>query len=194
MLFDKLLLATCNRGKYEEFKSLLPESFSSRLLFAPDVAPLEVEETGETYIMNALLKASAWASASGLPALADDSGLEVEALGFKPGVLSARIVEGSDEDRTRWLLSQMLGLQNRRAHFVAALALSVPEKWSLVCEGSCSGVLSEQPSGRNGFGYDPVFIPDGHAFSFADMPAETKNKISHRAVALRILMEILYQM
>ena len=191
MLFDSLLLATANRHKYEEFCELLPNRLAQKLLFAPEVAPLEVEETGTTYVMNACLKAQAWSVASGLPSLADDSGLEVEALSWRPGVYSARIVGGSDADRNHWLLSQMERCLDRRAHFVAAVALVIPEQFTIACEGVCSGRLGEHETGGNGFGYDPLFIPDGYEVSFGELPMETKNRISHRARAVRHLFTIL---
>ena len=196
MLFDALLLATANRHKYEEFLRLLPCGLAGEFLYAPDVAPLEVEETGTTYAMNALLKAEAWARASGMPSLADDSGIEVEALSWAPGVRSARIVEGGDRDRLQWLVAKMEPFKEpsqRRAHFVAALALAVPGEWTAVCEGSCSGHLAHAPSGSRGFGYDPLFIPDGYAVSFGELPASVKDEISHRASALRTLRGILPQ-
>ena len=170
---------------------MLPLSLAERLLFAPEVGGLVVEETGDSYAVNAVLKARAWASASGLPSLADDSGLEVAALGGAPGVHSARIVEGSDEDRNRWLLSRMEGRRDRRARFAAALALSIPGKWVLVCEGECLGRIAEAPMGAGGFGYDPLFLPDGFEDSFAGLSADTKNAVSHRAAAVRALMGVL---
>ena len=194
MFFEEigpLLLATGNRHKYEEFRALLPRSAAEALLFAPEVAPLEVEETGSTYALNAYLKASAWARASGLPSLADDSGIEVAALGFAPGVFSARYAEGSDADRNRRLLSQMEGRTDRRAAFVAALALSFPDGRTLVCEGDCPGTLADRPLGEHGFGYDPLFVPDGGTLSFAQMTPDAKNAISHRAAALRVVMELI---
>ena len=145
MFFEALILATGNRGKYEEFRAILPESFVGRLLFAPEVGGLTVEETGDSYAVNAVLKARAWAEASGLPSLADDSGLEVAALGGLPGVRSARIVEGTDEDRNRWLLSQMEGWGDRRARFVAALALSVA-----VSGAAYAAVRAGEPSRASG--------------------------------------------
>ncbi|MDR1732122.1 MAG: RdgB/HAM1 family non-canonical purine NTP pyrophosphatase [Synergistaceae bacterium] len=193
MLFDRLLLASGNRHKYQEFLELLPKDLVKELVFAPKVAPLEVDETGTTYAMNAILKAQAWAEASGLPSLADDSGIELEALAWRPGVRSARIVEGSDADRNRWLLEQMRGRSNRRAHFVAALALVVPNQWALVCEGVCSGRLAEDGAGGGGFGYDPLFIPDGYDATLAEVSPALKNKISHRAKATETLLEILRQ-
>lgn len=191
MFFETLLLATGNRGKYEEFRAMLPVSLAGRLLFAPEVGSLVVEETGDTYALNAVLKARAWSKASGLPSLADDSGLEVATLGWAPGVRSARIVEGKDEDRNRWLLSRMEGRHDRRARFVAALALSIPGEWTLVCEGECPGRIAECPTGAGGFGYDPLFLPDGFGESFAALSKDAKNAISHRAAALRKLLETL---
>jgi XTP/dITP diphosphohydrolase len=161
------------------------------LVFAPDAFPLEVEETGTTYAMNAILKAQAWANASRLPSLADDSGIEVEALQWRPGVRSARAVEGSDDVRNRWLLDQMRGRSDRLAYFVAAVALAVPDGWTLVCEGACRGRLGECGAGENGFGYDPLFIPDGYGVTMAELSSALKNRISHRARAVSVLLEIL---
>jgi XTP/dITP diphosphohydrolase len=167
------------------------------------VGNFTVEETGSTYAMNAFLKAQGWALASGLPSLGDDSGIEVEALSWAPGVRSARIVEGSDADRNRWLLSQMdklekmnTGENSRRARFVAAVALSVPfspaeGEWTIICEGACDGHLGEREAGGHGFGYDSIFIPDGYDVSFGELPSAVKNKISHRAKAVQALVEIL---
>jgi XTP/dITP diphosphohydrolase len=196
-------LATGNRFKHKEFSELLPKGVE--LLFAPDVlgrksvANSKVEETGTTYTMNAFLKAQAWAHASGLPSLADDSGLEVQALSWGPGIRSARIVDGSDADRNRWLLSQMDGQENRRASFVAAVALSIPfspedGEWTIVCQGVCDGRLGRHETGGHGFGYDPLFIPDGYDVSFGELPSAAKNEISHRAKALQALIDILARM
>lgn len=195
MFFERLALATGNRGKHAEFAAMLPRTLVGELVFAPDRVP-SVEETGTTYAENALLKARAWAEALDLPSLADDSGLEVDALGGAPGVHSARVVPGSDGDRNRWLLERLRGREDRGARFVAALALYVPRTsegpWSLVCEGNCPGRIAETPTGTGGFGYDPLFLPDGYeGVSFAALPASTKNVISHRAAALRLLVEIL---
>jgi XTP/dITP diphosphohydrolase len=202
LFFGSLLLATGNRSKYEEFLKLLPTAVVGELLFAPDVmkrkalGSVEVEETGKTYAMNAFLKARAWALASGLPCLGDDSGIEVEGLAWAPGIRSARIVEGSDADRNRWLLSQMEGQNHRRARFVAALALAVPfssaeGEWTILCEGVCDGYLGRREAGGRGFGYDPLFIPDGYDVSFGELPSDVKNKISHRAKAVEALVDIL---
>lgn len=152
---------------------------------------MEVEETGTTYAMNAWLKARAWVSASGIPSLADDSGLEVRGLNFAPGIFSARAADGSDEARNRWLLGRMEGRTDRRAAFVAALALSFPDGRTLVCEGECRGTLTDRPLGSGGFGYDPLFVPEGQELTFAQMAPEAKDGLSHRAVALKVLLELL---
>lgn len=201
--FDRLLFASGNRNKYSEFIELLPRSAAKGLLFAPELPGgaltkiPEVEETGSTYVMNALLKALAWSEASGLPSIADDSGIEVEALGWKPGVRSARVLDGdgklltSDAERNRWLLARMENNANRRACFVAAVALSMPGEWALACEGVCEGRLATCESGANGFGYDPLFIPDGYDVPFGELSSSIKNSISHRAKAVTALFDIL---
>lgn len=193
MFVERLVLATGSRGKYREFAAMLPREVVGELIFAPEMAQIEVEETGTCYSENARLKARAWAEASGLPSLADDSGLEVEALGGAPGVLSARIVPGPDQARNDWLLSRLEGRPDRRARFVAALALAIPDRWTLIAEGECPGRIATAPEGKGGFGYDPLFLPDGLNASFAAIPPEMKNAISHRAAALRNLLEILAQ-
>jgi len=203
LIFDRLLFASGNRNKYGEFLELLPHRAVKELLFAPEMSGgaltkiPEVEETGSTYVMNALLKAFAWSEASGLPSIADDSGLEVEALNWRPGVRSARVLNEdgklltSDAERSRWLLAHMENKANRRACFVAAVAVSIPGKWALACEGVCEGRLAVRESGANGFGYDPIFIPDGYDISFGELPSCVKNSISHRAKAVTALFNIL---
>ena len=193
MFVERLVLATGSRGKYREFAAMLPREVVGELIFAPKMAQIEVEETGTCYAENARLKAQAWAWATGLPSLADDSGLEVDILGGAPGVLSARIVPGPDQARNDWLLSRLEGRLDRRARFVAALALAVPDRWTLISEGECLGRIATAPEGKGGFGYDPLFLPDGLNASFAAIPPKMKNAISHRAAALRNLLEILMQ-
>ncbi|MCR5346524.1 MAG: RdgB/HAM1 family non-canonical purine NTP pyrophosphatase [Fretibacterium sp.] len=193
MFFERLVLATGNQGKYREFAALLPRSLVGELVFAPELSKLSVDETGATYTENALLKARAWASASGLPSLADDSGLEVAALDGAPGVHSARAVPGDDGARNAWLLSELGNREDRSARFVAALALVIPGGKEFICEGECPGRIAGAPSGAGGFGYDPLFLPDGFDASFADIPPETKNAISHRAAAVRALLKIFEQ-
>jgi XTP/dITP diphosphohydrolase len=184
-----LLLGTRNPGKVIEITSILADSgwsFSSLQEF-PGVG--EAEENFVTFAENAIAKACFYASATGLCALADDSGLEVAALGGAPGVFSARYAGkgASDADRRALLLSELAktGTTNRRARFVAVVAIATPEGQVLnVSEGICEGNITFAPRGTGGFGYDPLFIPDGHDQTFAELPDTIKNQISHRARAL----------
>ena len=184
-----LLLGTRNPGKVIEIVSILANSdwsFSSLQEF-PNVG--EAEENFATFAENAIAKAQFYASATGLCALADDSGLEVEALGGAPGVFSARYAgaHASDADRRTLLLSELakVGESTRRARFVAVVAIATPNGEILnISEGTCSGTITFSPRGTGGFGYDPLFIPDGHTQTFAELPDTVKNLISHRARAL----------
>lgn len=188
----KMVLASGNKNKYREMRAVL-EEIGIDLLYGGDFEnPPEVDETGDTYEENALLKARAWMEFSGLPAIADDSGIEALALGGAPGVRSARAVPGSDADRTAWLLSAMEDKTDRRARFVACLAVAFPgtEK-TAVCQRACEGTLARAPIGSGGFGYDPIFIPDGYEKTFSELGDQIKQKISHRALALKGIAEIL---
>ena len=184
-----LLLGTRNPGKMIEISSILADtgwSFSSLREF-PDVG--EAEENFMTFGENAIAKAQFYALATGLCALADDSGLEVAALNGAPGVFSARYAgaNASDADRRSLLLSELVktGDTNRRARFVAVVALANPNGEVLnLSEGICEGSITFAPRGTGGFGYDPVFIPDGYDKTFAELPDTVKNLISHRARAL----------
>ena len=194
MIFDKLIIATGNAGKCKEFTEIIlscSDEFARRIIFAPDFAKMIVEETGKSYSENAMLKAKAWANKSGLPCLADDSGLEVDALDGAPGLYSARIITGNDSDKVSWLLHGLEHESNRRARFAASLALSVPNEYTLITEGYCYGTIAHSPRGINGFGYDPVFIPDGYKSTFAELSSSTKNKISHRANAFSTIIAFL---
>ena len=185
----QLLLGTRNPGKVKEITTILADSgltFTSLAEFA-DVGP--AAEDHATYAENAIAKARFYAAATGLVALADDSGLEVEALNGAPGVFSARYAgEGaSDVDRRQLLLSELAKVESndRRARFVAAVAIAGPHGEVLnVSEGICEGMITFEPRGTNGFGYDPLFIPDGYDQTFAQLSDEIKNRISHRALAL----------
>lgn len=186
----QMILASTNRGKYREMKAQL-EPLGIELLFGGDFEkPLEVDETGESYAENALLKARAWAEATGLPALADDSGLEAEALGGIPGIHSARIIAGSDRDRMYWLLGEMKDKEDRRGRFACAIAVVFPDKKEpLTVTKYCPGHITREPAGESGFGYDPIFVPDGFDRTFAELGDEIKNKISHRAMAVKGIAE-----
>ena len=184
-----LLLGTRNQGKLREITSILHDigwSYSSLQEF-PDVEV--AEENCETFAENAIAKAQFYATATGLWALADDSGLEVEALGGAPGVFSARYAgdNASDADRRELLLSELAktGEANRGARFVAVVAIADRDGRVLnVSKGVCEGTLTFAPRGHGGFGYDPLFIPDGYDQTFAELPEKIKNRISHRARAL----------
>lgn len=191
----KMILASGNKNKYREMSAAL-QQIGIDLIFGGDIEnPPEVEETGETYEENALLKARAWMERTRLPAIADDSGIEVEALGGAPGVHSARAVPGSDADRTAWLLSEMRNKTDRRARFAACLAVVFPIlEQPVVCQRYCEGRLAYAPSGGSGFGYDPIFIPDGYENTFSELGDSIKQKISHRALALKGIAEMLKSM
>jgi len=184
-----LLLGTRNPGKLREITSILEGSgwsFSSLQEFDHVGS---AEENGVTYSENAIAKAQFYAAATGLVALADDSGLEVAALDGAPGVYSARYAgeNASDADRRQLLLSELSKTSNtdRRARFVCVVAIADPAGTILnVSEGICNGTLTFAPRGDGGFGYDPLFIPDGYTQTFAELPETLKNRISHRALAL----------
>ncbi|MEG1603547.1 MAG: RdgB/HAM1 family non-canonical purine NTP pyrophosphatase [Cloacibacillus sp.] len=185
-----LILASGNRGKYNEMRELLSPC-GVELLFGGEMpAPLEVEETGDSYLENALLKARAWSLATGLPALADDSGIEVRALNGAPGIHSARVIDGSDRDRMLWLAAQMEGKSDRAARFACSIAVVFPDaKEPLSITEYCPGSIADAPAGVSGFGYDPLFVPDGYDKTFAELGDEIKNKISHRAKAIKGIAE-----
>ena len=192
----RLLLGTRNPGKVKEIMTILADSgwtFSSLQEF-DRVGP--AAEDGVTYAENAIAKARFYAAATGVWALADDSGLEVAALGGAPGVYSARYAgEGaSDADRRRLLLSELVKVDSddRRARFVAAVAIASPGGEVLnLSEGICEGTITFEPRGTSGFGYDPLFVPNGYNQTFAELPDELKNRISHRARALMRLRDSL---
>lgn len=189
----RLLLATQNRGKQREWRALL-QGLPLQLV-TPDEVGLDedVHETGETYQENALLKAEFYANASGLPALADDSGLEVDALEGAPGLRSARYRLGSDKARYRALLEAMKEIPQgmRTARFRCVAALKLPNGDSYVTEGVCEGSITVEAAGAQGFGYDPVFFVTEYQQTMAQLPVEVKNMISHRARAARKMARIL---
>ncbi|MDY9921405.1 MAG: RdgB/HAM1 family non-canonical purine NTP pyrophosphatase [Synergistota bacterium] len=188
----KIVLASGNINKYREMKDAFAP-IGIELLFGGDLdVRTDVEETGSSYKENALLKARAWSETLDLPAIADDSGLEVFALGGAPGIHSARAVQGTDNDRTNWLLSKMEDIKERRARFVSCIAVVFPDREeALVYEGICSGTIAFKPSGMSGFGYDPIFIPDGYDKTFSELGDRVKTKISHRALAIKGIAEML---
>jgi XTP/dITP diphosphohydrolase len=189
----KLVLASGNAGKQREFAALLAP-VGIELLLQSTLGIDSIEETGTTFEANALLKARHAASGSGLPALADDSGLEVDALGGRPGVWSARFAgaSASDTDNIQRLLTELAGVpwERRAARYRCVLALvrSAGDAAPLIAAGSWEGRIAMQPAGSGGFGYDPLFVPEGEQRSAAQLPAAEKNANSHRARALAALL------
>ena len=190
LLSAGLLFGSGNRHKYGEVVELFAP-LGIPVIFGPDRALLDVEEDGTTYASNAWIKARAWAEATGMPSLADDSGVEARALEWRPGIFSARMAE-DDAGRVEWMLRQMEGQTDRYGRYVAAFALCFPvERFSLLTEGVCQGIITEEPRGRGGFGYDPLFQPLGQKGTFGEISKEVKGTISHRALAGYALMDIL---
>ena len=180
-----LVIASGNAGKIREFQGLLQ---ALPVSVQPQPEGLEVEETGTTFAANARLKAQAVASATGEWALADDSGLSVDALDGAPGVHSARYAP-TDPERIARLLKALNGSDQRQAYFCAALCVAGPDGTILLeVEGRCDGLITAQPRGDQGFGYDPIFVPDaGDGRTFGEMPHAEKEAISHRTDAFRQL-------
>ncbi len=187
-----LVIATRNAGKIKEIEELLadlPMQLNS-LNNLPEI--FEPEETGATFIQNAELKARSYALQTGVWTLADDSGLEVEALDGAPGVFSARYagVKASDEERIAKLLEELRDIENRRARFVCAVAVADETgEIKLMAEGICDGAIALQASGENGFGYDSIFIPKGFSATFGELPKVVKQRISHRKQAISEIIQ-----
>jgi len=186
-----LVIATGNPGKINEIKELLA-GFPVETKSLADFGPIpEVVEDGETFEENAYKKASFTAKILGIPALADDSGLVVEALGGAPGVLSARYAgeNATDEQRVAKLLNEMKGHTNRNAAFECVLSIAVPSGPALTYEARCEGLIAEQPAGQNGFGYDPIFFYPPLNKTFGQMTIAEKGEVSHRGKALKELKQ-----
>ena len=191
----KLLIATHNDGKVRELKRML-HGLPVEIVGIDSFETDDVAETGSTFAVNAALKASGYARQTGLSALADDSGLEVNALGGRPGVLSARYGgEGSSfEKKMEMLLAEIgqSGSQDRRARFVSAVVLADEQGNILETrQGTCEGRIASTPRGKRGFGYDPIFIPDGYDLTFGELSDEIKSQISHRGRAFREIIPFL---
>ena len=191
----QLLIATSNPGKVMEIKAALidlplvlrsPEEFPG--LFTPD-------ESGQSYSENAIIKATGYAKQTGLCALADDSGLEVDALGGGPGLKSARFggAGTTNDERIALLLSDLARTrdQRRRARFVSVMIIADASHTLTLAQGVCEGRIAPAPAGSGGFGYDSIFVPDGHQLTFGQLAADIKNEISHRAKALREIRQFL---
>jgi XTP/dITP diphosphohydrolase len=202
-MLTRLLIATHNQGKMREYAALL-SGLPVELVSPDDLGlDLEVVESGDTYSENAMLKAKAYAQASGLLTLADDSGLEVDALDGAPGVRSARYALGDDGDRVQALLRALArralarralaeaGEDERAARFRCVIALVSPDGRSWSVEGQCVGRIVDTPRGSGGFGYDPVFYMPEHGCTMAELPEGEKNLVSHRARAAQAARPIL---
>ncbi|HEY6723937.1 MAG TPA: XTP/dITP diphosphatase [Polyangiaceae bacterium] len=192
----RLVIATNNQGKLREFRRLLGPLGLEVVAIGDLVDDFHVDETGSTFAANAALKARAACELTGTPALADDSGLEVDALGGRPGVRSARYAgEGaSDSANNDLLLKQLTEVADgaRTARFRCAIALSEPSGGLSIVEGTCEGVIQRAPSGTDGFGYDPLFsVPQCGGRSFAELGPSEKDRVSHRGEALRKIQDLL---
>jgi len=182
----KLVIATHNAGKAHEIRALLGNLTLETIALHEAGVVEDIAETGNTYAVNALIKATFAAQATGLPALADDSGLEVDALGGRPGVYSARYAPTSPE---RWakLLAELKDIpwEGRTATFRCVIALAVPDHTPQTVEGVCQGFIAFAPKGQGGFGYDPLFFLPDQGCTMAELSEEVKNQISHRALAVQ---------
>jgi XTP/dITP diphosphohydrolase len=190
----RVVLATRNAGKIEEFRRILAEIAPKTIELVgmenfPELP--DVDETGQTFEENALLKARTVAHATGLPVIADDSGLSIDALGGAPGIHSARWSgeHGNDRANIMKVLSELreLPLTSRGAHFTCVTAMVLPDGREITQEGILRGEILDEPIGSNGFGYDPIFRPNGNELSLAQMDAATKDGISHRGQSVRAI-------
>lgn len=189
---SRLVIATHNAGKLREIAALL-RPYEIEVVSAGELGLEEPEETGATFAGNARLKACAAAKASGILALSDDSGLCIPALGGQPGIYSARWAGGAKDFSAaiRRVEAELLasGNSDRRAHFVCALSLCWPDGHTETFQGEVHGRLVFPPRGARGFGYDPIFIPEGHEETFGEMDPDAKHAISHRAIAFRRMID-----
>lgn len=190
----KTVIASGNAGKVREFNALLANS-PIQIVPQSEFDLPEAEETGSTFVENAIIKAKHAARLTRLPAIADDSGLAVDALGGQPGVYSSRYAgeNATDSDNVDKLLRELKGVEasNRSARFLCVIVYmqSADDPTPIICQGEWQGTISEKPSGLGGFGYDPVFWLNSFAKTAAQLPAEVKNSVSHRAIAMKLLME-----
>ncbi|WP_030210113.1 RdgB/HAM1 family non-canonical purine NTP pyrophosphatase [Streptomyces bikiniensis] len=196
----RLILATRNAGKITELHAILADAGLDLELVGADAYPEvpDVKETGVTFAENALLKAHALARATGLPAVADDSGLCVDVLNGAPGIFSARWsgTHGNDRANLDLLLAQLSDIadEHRGAYFACAAALALPDGTERVVEGTMPGTLRHAPTGTNGFGYDPILQPEGHDVTCAELTPAQKNAISHRGKAFRALVPVVREL
>jgi len=191
----KFILATANPGKIREMREILP-GFGIEFISRKDMGiDIEVEETGTTFYENALIKAKAICALSGLPAIADDSGLIVEALGGAPGVYTSSFggEKLSDSERCDYLIKKLNDTKQRNARFVCTIVCVFPGGEIISAQGECRGKIAYKPAGLGGFGYDPIFIADGFSKTMAELSPDDKNKTSHRGAALREFAQLLLE-
>ena len=197
-MYNTPLLATNNKGKVREYRELL-RGIPQKLVIPEEVGiVMDVEETGKSFEENARIKAIAFAEKSNLLTLADDSGLEVDALGGEPGTMSARYAGkgATDRQRVEFLLSKLKGVpwKKRTARFRCVIAIARPGREVTFCDGKCEGIIAFEPRGDNGFGYDPIFyFPDLNK-TMAQLPSKVKSRVSHRGQATKKAVEILIMM
>ncbi len=184
----KLIIASNNKHKIYEIKKILGTKFAEILSLKEAGIIHETIEDGDTFSANAFKKAKEIAEISGCAALADDSGICVDALGGAPGVYSARFSGEGDEENNNLLLEKLRNEKNRKAHYSCAMALVYPDGKHITAEGYMYGEITDTPRGERGFGYDPLFIPAGESRTVAEMTDDEKNAISHRAKALAELL------
>ena len=191
----KLIIASNNKDKIKEIKQILSSHFDEIISIKEAGINHETVEDGTTFMENAIKKAKEICNISGCPTLADDSGICVDALNGEPGIYSARYSgeHGNDQMNNKLILENLKGKSDRKAHYTCAMALIFPDGRELLAEGYWHGEIAHEPKGTNGFGYDPLFIPDGFDCTSAELTPEAKNDISHRRNALNLLLEKLSQ-
>jgi XTP/dITP diphosphohydrolase len=194
---DRIAIASRNPGKIREIRSICADWPVGWVTVDEHEAWPDVEETGESYLENALLKARAVADGVGVPAVADDSGIEVDALGGAPGPRSARYAgeEATDEQNLRMMIRALAGVPagGRTARYRCLAVLAWPDGREVSAEGTCEGSLVSNPRGTGGFGYDPIFVPAGWEQTMAELSPEEKDRISHRGRAFRALSDLVAQ-
>jgi len=195
VISKKLLIATNNKGKLKEYNVLLARISFTLVSLDQQGIDFDVAETGSTFEQNATLKASEYCTISSLITLADDSGLEVDALGGEPGVMSARYAgeNATDADRVKYLLSKLVNVpwEKRTARFVCLIAVAIPDQEVKLCRGTCNGYIAFEPKGENGFGYDPIFYFPELDKTMAELTFEEKNSVSHRGKAAQAARKLL---
>lgn len=191
----QIVLATRNKGKIRELERIFTQVLPEAHLIGTDQFPQlhDVEETADSFEGNALLKAREVSAFTNLPAIADDSGLAVDYLGGAPGIYSARYAgaHGDDQANLEKVLREMRGISNRGAHFVCAAAFVTPNGYERVLRAEMAGNLADQPRGENGFGYDPIFVPNGYEQTTGEMEPTLKDSISHRGKVMRALAQLI---